>query len=122
MQRENHEEQVVAGIHRREDQNEDRAEIDDSFAREAIVHLIDEPAQTSTPRERRDDRDRHPAGHAERYDCGAGSNPNAAGLRSGGGEKRDEQRNGEHQHRDAEIFPAGTIASPPPSCCECFLH
>ena len=30
---ENHEEQVVAGIHRREHENKDRAEINDSFAR-----------------------------------------------------------------------------------------
>ena len=82
---ENHEEKVVACVYRREHEDEDSAKINDSFARQPVVHLIDEPAQTRASRKRGDDGDCNPAGEAERNCRRAGGNPDASCLRRGGG-------------------------------------
>ena len=63
---ENHEEQIVAGVDRGENQDENGGEINDSVAREAVIDLIGEPAQAGAARQRGNDRDRHPAGQPER--------------------------------------------------------
>ena len=67
-----HEEEVVAGVDGGEDQNRDDSEVDHAFAREAVINLIDEPAQAGAAREVGHDGDGDPGGHAEREHRGDG--------------------------------------------------
>ena len=108
-----HEEQVVAGIDGREDQDRDDAEVHHAFARQPVIHLIDDPAQAGAPREFRHDVDGHPTGQAQSDYSADGGEPDAALLRDGGGEQRDEQRDGENQHGDGKVLPAVFVAVAP---------
>ena len=120
--RENHEEQVISGVDGSENQNENGYEVDDSFTREAVVHLIHEPAQTGAPGECGYDDDGDPAGQTERDNSGDGGNAYAAFLRRCGGEKGDDQRRRKHQHGDAETAPPGTVAIIPKPRDESLFH
>ncbi len=111
--RQDHEQQIVSGVDGSENQNRDDAEVNHSLAREAVVNLIDHPAEAGASREIGHDGDRHPCGQAKSDDGGDGGEQDAALLRDGGGKKRDQQRRGEHQHGDAEIAPAGLVARAP---------
>ena len=89
--RENHEEQIVAGVHRGEDQYEDRAEIDDPLARQLVIHLIHEPAQAGPPREAWDNRDGDPGGQPQSGQRRESGSPHAAFLGHCGGVQRENQ-------------------------------
>ncbi len=110
-----HEEQVVAGVDGSENQDGDHAEVHHAFAREAVVHLVNDPAQAGTPRELGHDGDAHPSGKAQSDRSADGSECDAALLRDGGGEERDQQRHREYQHGDGEIAPIVFIAVAPES-------
>ena len=88
---ENHEEEVVAGVDGGEDQDRDDSEVDHAFAGEAVVNLIDDPAEAGATGEVGNDGDGDPGGHAESEDGGDGGEQDAALLGDGGGKERDRQ-------------------------------
>src|SRR5579863_2833121 len=108
-----HPEQVVPSVDGCEDENEDDAEVNDAFARESVIHLIDDPAQAGAPRELRHDSDADPSGKAQSDDGADGCEGDAALLRDCGGKQRDQKRDGENQHRDGKVLPAVFVAVAP---------
>ncbi len=120
--RENQEQQVVAGVDRGENQDEDRREVDHAVARETVINLIGHPAQAGAPRQGRNDRDGHPSRDCERNQSRDCSKPDAAFLSRGRRKKRHEESHRERQHGDAEIAPAGAVALIPTSGYEGSPH
>ena len=107
---ENHEEQIVAGVHGRQNEDKNHAEVNDAFAGEPVIDLIDDPAQTGAPRELRHDRDGHPSGEAQRDGGGDARPAHAALLRHRRGKRATISARGKHQHGDAKITPSGPVA------------
>ncbi len=120
--RQNHEEQVVSGVDRRQNQNRDDAEVNHSLPRQPVVNLIDDPAQAGAPREVGHDGDGDPRGKPESNHGGDGGEQDAALLRDGSGKQRHQQRRRKHQHGHAEIAPARLIARAPHAKNERISH
>jgi len=57
-----HEQQIVAGVQRRERDHENSHHVDDAFARHAVVQAIGEKPQRRAPGQHRNDGEGHPCG------------------------------------------------------------
>jgi len=63
---ENQEEEIVAGVERRERDKNDPAEINPTLKGDAVFHFVSDPAERRALRENRDERHAHPAGDGQR--------------------------------------------------------
>ena len=114
----NQKKQIVSGIYGRENDDQNHAEIDDSLARQLVIHLVRDPAQAGAFRERRHERDRYPTGKPQRSDGRRRREPDSAFLRNRRRKQCQYHRHRKRRHRNGEQSPSGAIAFAPEPCDE----
>src|SRR6266702_8700568 len=107
--RENQEKEVVSGVQGGERDEDDSSEIDPAFARDAVLHLVTDPAERGALRKNGNESHSHPAGDDEGRERRRAGKTELAEFRSRAGIQRQEQRGGERRDREEEGAHGGGV-------------
>ena len=112
--RQNHEQEIVAGVQGGQRYHENAAEIHHALACQFVIDLIGEPAQRRPPRQNRHDRQRDPTRQGQCRECRHAGDDEMSSFRCRPGIQRQKQRRCERHQRDEETAPAGPVETMPP--------
>ncbi len=111
--RENQKQKIVAGVQRRKGDEEDSGQVDPACARNAVVHLVAEPAERRALGQDGNESDAHPGGNGESGERRSAGESELAEFRGRAGIERQEQGGGERGHGEKESAHGGAIGSGP---------
>src|SRR6266481_8850760 len=111
--RENQEEEIVAGVERRECDKNDPAEINPTLKGDAVLHFVTDPAERRALCENRNERHAHPAGDSERGKRRSAGERELACFRGGTGIQRQEERSSEGSYREKKCPHSGAVGLGP---------